>query len=113
MRRLLPLLALLAACGDPGPTMRGQSITPRPEWRVDWTTIETCTGLGGNFDQVIWIETPAGTRVRWESPHYIYLPSEVITLHVGALIQHEMLHDLLRGDVNHISPLWEKCLPSS
>ena len=109
--RYLLLLPLLLACDlNTGPTFSGVPFTPDPSWRTDWAAMEACSGRTGDFNRIEWLPSP--DRVpRWESPHFIYLQSEAVTLNIHAIIQHEILHDLLRGDVNHTSPLWAQCAP--
>ena len=45
----------------------------------------------------------------WLPDHDVYLVHFVVTHQLQTSVQHEMLHDLLGGDVDHTSPLWVHC----
>ena len=110
-------LALLA-CSIPTEGLslavtRRQRLVPPAEYRSWWETVEACSSRSGDFDLVRWYEAD-GIVIRgdvvlgfWEPPHDITV---VNTAKEDAfVVRHEMLHDLLRGDLDHKHEAWSHC----
>jgi len=50
-----------------------------------------------------------GVMGEWFPDHHIYVVVWVVHDSVGHVVAHEILHDLLNGDINHQSPAWTRC----
>lgn len=106
MKKLIPLLFLVAMCASPTApvTWPGRQIEPRPEWRTLWGEVERCVGRTRDFDGVRWFESPDGSlgdKVvgRWESnpPHDdIYLIEWAVQINLEATVAHEAAHAILQ-----------------
>lgn len=74
--------------------------------------MEGCSGRTGDPDRVRWLETDSfpGRPLRlaqWEPGHVITLRADMdVAL---PIVAHEILHDLLGGDVEHADPAWLEC----
>lgn len=112
-----PLLLALLAIGCvsvTGPDPAGVLFTPPATYRMLWTAVEVCSGRHGDVSRIQWHESPDGSlgpRImgEWLPDHDVYVVRFVVTHDLQASVQHEMLHDLLGGDVGHLSPLWARC----
>ena len=102
------------ACGDP-PASTGPTATPfepPPVYRTLWADVEACSGRVGDPDRVRWQRTDSfpGQPLRlaqWEPGHVITLRSDMdVAL---PIVAHEILHDLLGGDGEHLDPAWLEC----
>ena len=90
-----------------------QRFEPPEEYRSWWETVEACSSRSGDFDLVRWYQAD-GIVIRgedvdgiWESPHDITV---VETAKEDAfVVRHEMLHELLRGDIDHEHEAWSLC----
>ena len=81
--------------------------------------MEACSSRSGDFDLVRWYEAATiqiGDPTRnpleivlgiWESPHDITFVN--IWKEDAFVVRHEMLHELLRGDVDHKDEAWSAC----
>jgi hypothetical protein len=120
MRRAL-LLLTLAACESPTVP---EYVNRRPfdplvptylEW---WDDLRVCSAISRDFEGIRWYladEIPGEVE---ESKRILgdWRPGREITILDGQqvygwVVIHEMLHDLLRGDPIHSSPLWGECVP--
>lgn len=102
----LLLLASIHACseivGPPG----AQRFDPPDVYRVHWRTIESCSGLSGNFDDVAWYSTPGSASLDvnavgawYPSGNRIYLNRDYVD--DPQVVRHEMLHALNRVEEGH------------
>ena len=84
-----------------------QPLTPLSSYTSWWRATEDCSGTAGELTRVRWFVVPEsesfvyrGSRYDgywWNEVHWITLASAKVEQ--GALVRHEMLHDLLgRGD---------------
>jgi hypothetical protein len=114
-RAALVLVLLASACMSvAGPMPDGVPFTPPATYRTLWAAVEACSGLRGDVNRIQWYEAPDGAlgprmMGEWLPDHDVYLVHFVVTHQLQASVQHEMLHDLLGGDVDHTSPLWAHC----
>lgn len=84
-----------------------------PEYEGFWATTEVCSERSGDLGLIRWFRATsisAGlgrSQGLWEPPHDITvlrgLEEDERT------VRHEMLHDLLRGDPDHVSSSWQVC----
>ena len=132
MRFTLLLLAVLPACAGENPfaprPAAGVAFQPRAVYAEWYVTVERCAGLRGDFsaihwwvvgDSSVWYVRPDTTLpAMWSPPHDITLGGyAVLSARTDSaflawrahVVQHESLHDLLRGDPFHLSPLWNHC----
>jgi hypothetical protein len=110
-------LLLLAGCFDAIQAPRDVTWFAPPAYYADlWRADLECAGATGDMGRLTFYAVPGesftssrGERVwgEWISPHTIYVAA--VRAHSGYLIRHEMLHDILNGDPDHSSPLWQKC----
>jgi hypothetical protein len=115
MRRVALCLALLVAgCEGYSVTVTNKEpLVPLPEYDEWWAATESCSERTGDMYAIQWFTalTITGDHVvargLWTPPHQIVLvrgyEDEEVT------VRHEMLHDLLAGDSDHESPLWDAC----
>ncbi len=81
-------------------------------YRVQWDVVEACAQLYGDFDRLRWFTTPHfpegnGILGQWNGRHEItFLEGAEFNVQV---IRHEILHELLDGDGEHLNPRWEWC----
>jgi hypothetical protein len=117
-RRITLVLALAAlatgACkGYSLSVTNKEPFQPLPIYAEWWAATESCSGLTGDLSRIEWFtaSTIQGDAVVargvWTPPHQVilvrgYEESELT-------VKHEMLHDLLDGDSDHVSPLWTSC----
>jgi hypothetical protein len=118
MRRKTALVIGLAAlsAGCEGYTLsvaNKEPFQPLPIYAEWWAATESCSGLTGDLSRIEWftalsIQADAViARGVWTPPHQVilvrgYEESEIT-------VRHEMLHDLLDGDSEHVSPQWDAC----
>jgi hypothetical protein len=115
-RRAALVLALLAsACMSvTGPMPDGIPFTPPATYRLLWAAVEACSGRRGDISRIQWHESPDGAlgprmMGEWLPDHDVYLVHFVVTHQLQTSVKHEMLHDLLGGDAQHLSPIWARC----
>jgi hypothetical protein len=104
LRELLVVALLLNGClAHPFEPANARPFTPpRQLFRVWWQRMEACAQVAAPMDQVEWyavpgdrFATPDGPRWGWWSPpHTIYIAEAHLS--DEALVEHEMLHDLLQ-----------------
>jgi hypothetical protein len=75
--------------------------------------VEACSSKTGDFDLVRWFEASA-LVVQGESVLGIWEPMHDITVlntlkDEASIVRHEMLHDLLGGDIEHVHEAWSAC----
>jgi hypothetical protein len=106
--------AALAACGGYTTTVTDrQPFEPLPVYAEWWVATEACSGRSGDFARITWYTASSITgdqaiaRGAWSPPHDIIIVRSYQDDELT--VRHEMLHDLLDGDSNHESPLWETC----
>lgn len=110
---VLLVVAALAACSDlTGVEELRSEFTPSAAFETLWTGLEACSGREADFERVRWFwirRFPDERRVlgQWNERHEITLSSAV--MRNGAVVAHEMLHDLLDGDRGHRHPAWDTC----
>ena len=116
LRGAVLVLALLASgcMSVTGPAPDGVRFTPPPSYRLLWSAVEACSGRRGEISRIQWHESPDGAlgprmMGEWLPDHDVYLVHFVVTHELQASVQHEMLHDLLGGDAQHLSPIWARC----
>jgi hypothetical protein len=84
-----------------------QPLAPLSVYEAWWRATEECAGLTGNLSRVRWFVVPESDSFTyrggrydgywWDEVHWITLASAKVQ--AGAIVRHEMLHDLLgRGD---------------
>lgn len=109
-RKALTLAVALSACVgclDPLPAkLDAQPLDPRPIYRALWAEVETCSGLRGDFDRVLWFVIPGVTfdcpsssgrcRGARTDPRNIYIASAYVddSLTHYFTVRHEILHEL-------------------
>lgn len=118
MNRLLTLsLLVLVGCGSPTapfvPTGSQQYEAPEV-YAAWWAEVEADLGADGDMAGVRWYEVAGGMFYHpshgkviggmWSQDRSIYI-AEGLTRNRG-LVKHEMLHDLLGGDMEHRHPLF-------
>lgn len=110
----LLVLVPAAACRDSptAPEQRRLAIDPPPPYLDHWARVESCSGLTGDFQRVRWFlvgSFPDGEGIlgQWNSRHEITLRVDVWL--AGDVVQHEILHDLLNGDMRHEDEAWDVC----
>ncbi len=108
----------LPACSVPTESVilaftQRQRFEPPAQYRSLWETVEGCSSRSGDFDLVHWHEAEGivfqGEIVLglWEPPHDITV---VNTAKENVfVVSHEMLHELLRGDIDHKDEAWSQC----
>lgn len=107
------LLPFLSACGDEiAPDLGRVEIEPPSIYRSLWDGVEDCSGLVGDFGRVRWFvvyEFGAGATIfgQWNERREITLRSDVWL--DDAVVRHEILHDLLGGDGEHVRDEWDTC----
>jgi hypothetical protein len=114
--RAIPLLVAFLAAGCEGYSVsvtNKEPLEPLPIYEAWWGATEACSGMEGDLHAITWFTalTIRGNDITarglWTPPHQIILvigyEDDEIT------VRHEMLHDLLGGDGDHESPLWERC----
>jgi hypothetical protein len=90
-----------------------EPLVPLPVYESWWAATEGCSGRTGDLHAIRWFTalTIQGNDVvargLWTPPHQIVLVQGYED-HENT-VRHEMLHDLLGGDSDHASPLWEVC----
>lgn len=105
----LGLIATLAACealAPPTPLpINSQQLLAPDQYRVWWAATESCSGINGNFDAIMWfmvpdaqtIDTPEGPKVGlWSHSSRgvrIVLAGNYVDNEL--VVRHEMLHALL------------------
>ena len=108
----------LSACSTPTEGLSiavtgRQRFEPLGEYRGWWETVEACSSRSGDFDRVRWYEADEmvirGKSVLgfWEPPHDITISNAL--KEEASIVRHEMLHDLLTGDVEHEQGAWSAC----
>ena len=108
----------LAACSTPTEGLR-IAVTQRQryealgEYRGWWETVEACSSKSGDFGRVHWYEASAMV-VQGESVLGLWEPQHDITVlntlkEEAPIVRHEMLHDLLSGDIEHEHEAWSAC----
>lgn len=115
MRLIVGLGLVGLACELPTSTQKDgiEPYDPPTFYAAFWQDTESCSGTEGDLTLVSWFRAQAiwhnGQLLRgvWEPPHRI-------TIWLGleddeTTVRHEMLHDLLRGDPDHLRPAWEAC----
>jgi hypothetical protein len=114
LRRLALLLA--TGCGGDAfaPVGNVERFTPPPDYRTWYAETEACTGLQGNYDDIVWwladsLEAPHGSELvtgTWTAPHTIVFRRG----YQGDVwvVRHEMIHDLLQTTA-HPSPPFRLC----
>ena len=86
---------------------------PPDEYRSWWEATEACSSTSGDFDLVQWYHASSiirqGENVSglWEPPHDITIRRDQEM--TAFVVRHEMLHELLRGNVDHELPAWLHC----
>ena len=119
MRRALLLSTLLGSlaagsCGAYTVSFENKDpFAPLPVYEEWWAATETCSGRSGDLLAIDWYTAASITsdnliaRGLWSPPHEIVIvrgyEEDELT------VRHEMLHDLLGGDSEHESALWEVC----
>lgn len=115
-RRTTWFLALaLSGCGGGYVAEIGgrEPYEPPPVYAAWWTETERCSGRAGSFAALEWYLADWITgdtkvaRGRWSAPHDIVIVRGYEA--DEAVVRHEMLHDLLRGDPGHASAEWTRC----
>ncbi len=115
MRRFIPAIAFaIVACSDITAPRVGTPIRPPSAYTAWWSQVEACSGTQGQFELVRWYESPEGALGpqvlgEWLPRHDVYLVTFVVSHQLEATVKHEMLHDLLHGDTDHLSPTWTLC----
>jgi hypothetical protein len=115
-RCCIALLSMLVfGCGSiTGPQPIGVAFRPPSTYATWWAAVELCSGRRGDVARIQWHESPDGalgsqSMGQWRPDHEVYLVHFVVTHQLRHTVQHEMLHDLLSGDPDHLSPLWARC----
>ena len=102
-----------AACGDATAPDPGRVvIEPPARYQQYWHEVESCSGIQGSFTQVRWFlvhEFAAGEGIlgQWNGRREITIRSDVWL--EREVVAHEILHDLLAGDRDHVRPEWDAC----
>lgn len=122
VRRLIPLLILVAACTEWPFDPSGFEPFDPPDYFAEWyAELEDCMGVQGDFERIQWLVLPGtitfpcefGGEAHecygvWREPHRIYLSSVVIGEDWVDIIKHEMLHELLQLS-GHPEPPFGTC----
>jgi hypothetical protein len=88
-------------------------LTPPEVYRTRWSETVACAGVGeGDYGGIRWFTTPAfaestSSPGQWNSRREITLLEGAVDNR--GVVRHEILHDLLRGDVNRSDPAWVRC----
>ena len=108
----------LAACSTPTEGLRiavtqRQRYEPLEEYQGWWETVEACSSKSGDLGRVRWYEA-SEMVVRGESVLGLWEPHHDITVlntlkEEAPILRHEMLHDLLSGDIEHEHQAWSAC----
>ena len=114
-RGLLIVLTAAAAagCSDAaGPDLGRVPIEPPALYRTYWSTVEACSSLTGTFEAVRWFVVHefgdgAGILGQWNERREVTVRSDVWL--DSEVVRHEILHDLLGGDRNHVRREWALC----
>lgn len=100
---------LLSGCSAPNDD---EPLTPLPEYRQWWSTVEACSGHRGSYDDVRWYVLQPGDMRLEEGlrlGHYeggrVWLAPSIADN--ALLVEHEMLHAL--GEHGHSGHAWRKC----
>jgi hypothetical protein len=78
--------------------------------------VQTCSGLLGDFAEVRWFIVPQSLfpcregmcSGVWVRPHSIYIAEAFLSGVRFRTVKHEMLHELLRGGLDH-PPVFQAC----
>lgn len=90
-----------------------ERFAPPNEYRSWWESVEACSALRGDFDLARWYRaagiTSGGEGVQgiWESPHDITVVRGAEA--DASIVSHEILHNLLQGDIDHRHDAWVRC----
>lgn len=105
---LLALIACVHPTGDFAEVIQegATRFQPPESYRMEWHSMEMCSGLRGNFDLVAWYHTQH-IMVRdstfeggyFAKHHAIVIPDYQINNKI--VIDHEEMHALLRGGADH------------
>ncbi len=117
---ILSAIALLTGCtaSNLGPVVVGTQVVAHEDWKPIWADLQACTGITGDFARLNVYQSANGTLSgealgRWVAPHNIYLADYVFETNFTAIVQHEMIHDLIgMSDPHHLNPLWKQCDPN-
>jgi hypothetical protein len=109
---LLLLLGVWACEDGTSPEVERLAIDPPRLYEVWWSEMEACSGLRGERSGVSWFvafQFPQGVSIlgQWNSRREITLRSDVWLERY--VVAHEILHDLLGGDLRHEDDAWTRC----
>jgi hypothetical protein len=113
------VVLLAGSCVDTfAPPSGTYPFAPPPFYQGLWEQVEGCSGLSGDFAKVRWFAVPQRLFTCpdgecfgvWEGPHNIYVTELAMADSLGNYftVRHEMLHELLRGGLNH-PPAFDTC----
>ena len=113
--RTLSLAALVAASSCEVGTAVDEvryPIDPPEEYRAFYAEAEVCAETSGDFGRVGWFWTQtfpgqANTVGQWNERREITLMWQF--RFDRRVVVHEIIHDLLGGDADHLSPAWDAC----
>ena len=103
---------LVLGCGD-SPTEPAARVEFDPPviYRTLLQQVEDCSGRAGTLGGIRWYLTSAfpnpGVLAQWTTSREITLRVDV--WNDFAVVKHELLHDVLRGDPDHDDPAWATC----
>ena len=111
---LVTALTALGACSEPtSPEIPGRyEILPPASYAEWWTRVEACSGKRGAISRVRWYTVSSfpdrpDLLGQWNSNHEITLRDDVRDLE--PVVSHEILHELLDGDRDHLELAWTTC----
>ena len=111
--RVLVLAFAVGGCSESPvePVGTRTEFDPPETWSLLWEDVEFCSGRTGSPAGIRWFLvqefSSPGVLGQWRESREITLRIDVWNDH--AVVKHEMLHDLLRGDPHHASPAWADC----